>query len=366
MAEQAIDVYERYQGKINWSAVKADGIKAVWVKACNGANTITGAWAPDEYVNGARAVGLKTGGYHYVTSASTPETQAEVFGRELNRLALYGYAPMCDFEDSSLPTSSSDRRAWIVRYFTHLKAAVPNLKDAWLYSSGSWLVSYIPGWSLLSGPALNIAGLKVYLLDAEYGVNNGIEHTRAHYTGPVGAHQYTSNGHISGISGVVDRDDVVDPVSGIAALPVEDEDLALTDKLPPIKLADGKEYVLTVGDVLRGLAQYIAGDVPEAGSTTGHPEGQYVSRVLKTDAILTAVQGVGKQVQALPTEPPVVTVSLSADQVAALTAGVPAAVRAAIAGLSVAVSAADRAAIAQAAAEATVTKIAAALKGEAE
>lgn len=363
MAEQAIDVYERYQGKINWPAVKSAGITAVWIKTCNGLNAITGAWAPDEYVRAARSVGLKTGGYHYVSGTFTPEAQAAVFSRELNRLALYGYAPMCDFEDSSLPTSSSDRRAWIVRYFTHLKAAVPNLKDAWLYSSGSWLVSYIPGWSLLSGPALNIAGLKVSLLDAEYGVNNGIEHTRAHYTGPVGAHQYTSNGHIPGISGVVDRDDVVDPVSGMAAVSEKEADLELTDKLPPVKLIDGTEYTLTVGDVLSGMAQYIGGNATPSGGQTAHPAGQYVSRVLETDAILSAVQGVDTHVRSLPTSPPVV--SLSAEQLAVLTAGVPAAVRAAVAGLSVGVSDVDRDAIAQAAAEATVIKIAAALKGEA-
>lgn len=77
-------------------------------------------------------------------------------------------------------------------------------------------------------------------------------------------------------------------------LPQETDDMALNEKLPPIKLSDGKEHTLTVADVLRGLAQLIAGDVAEDANTTGHPAGQYVSRILAIDTIasnVAAIQG---------------------------------------------------------------------------
>lgn len=64
------------------------------------------------------------------------------------------------------------------------------------------------------------------------------------------------------------------------------EDMAgLTDPMPPIKMGDGNEYHLTPMDVLRGLAQFIGGDVAEGDGTTGHPVGQYLSRILAIDTI---------------------------------------------------------------------------------
>lgn len=96
----------------------------------------------------------------------------------------------------------------------------------------------------------------------------------------------------------------------------EVDDLAsLTEPLPmPVKMADGKEYHLTPLDVIWGLAQYIPGlGGAVAAGMTNHPVGQYVEHLLKTDAILTAVE-------ALPKTAP--TLTLSADQVPALAADI--------------------------------------------
>jgi hypothetical protein len=65
---------------------------------------------------------------------------------------------------------------------------------------------------------------------------------------------------------------------------LEDDDMSLDDKLPPVKLADGKTYTLKVRDVLWGLAQQIPG-TGATGGLTPHPTGQYVSRILATDTI---------------------------------------------------------------------------------
>lgn len=66
--------------------------------------------------------------------------------------------------------------------------------------------------------------------------------------------------------------------------PQEDDDMSLDDNLPPIKMADGNEYVFKVRDVLHGLAQYIAGN-NGAGELVAHPSGQYLSRILAADSI---------------------------------------------------------------------------------
>ncbi|HEX3649579.1 MAG TPA: hypothetical protein VHV49_14230 [Pseudonocardiaceae bacterium] len=82
---------------------------------------------------------------------------------------------------------------------------------------------------------------------------------------------------------------VIDGVTCDLTNQLKEITVALTDPLPPIKMGDGKEYNLLAGDVLRGLAQYIPGDVAEGDGTTGHPVGQYVSRILAIDDIDAAV-----------------------------------------------------------------------------
>ena len=70
--------------------------------------------------------------------------------------------------------------------------------------------------------------------------------------------------------------------------------MALTDRLPPAKMSDGKEYSLTVADVLVGLAQYISGNGSATAPLTNHPIGQYTGRILSIaniDANVRAIQG---------------------------------------------------------------------------
>lgn len=72
---------------------------------------------------------------------------------------------------------------------------------------------------------------------------------------------------------------------------LEDDDMSLDDRLPPVKLSDGKTYTLKVRDVLWGLAQQIPGNGSGAGGLTPHPTGQLVSRILAVDAIRAEVSG---------------------------------------------------------------------------
>lgn len=195
---KAIDVFEKYQGAINWGQVAAAGVRNVFVKLTNG----TKAASPpgDHYVTGARAAGVAVGGYAYVLGGSAT-AQADAFASELLRLDALDLAPALDFEDASLPTGATDRRAWIVAFFTRLKVRIPSLTRVLLYSSGSELTA-------INADSIALPGLQVLIWDAEYGPNNGTEHAIVHYTGTVAVHQYTSVASVPGVAGQLDEDTI--------------------------------------------------------------------------------------------------------------------------------------------------------------
>lgn len=78
---RGIDV-STYQGNINWSAVKADGIDFAIVKATQGhaVNSNSYLFTDRQFANnvtGAHDVGLKVGVYHYLTAKTVKEAQTE-------------------------------------------------------------------------------------------------------------------------------------------------------------------------------------------------------------------------------------------------------------------------------------------------
>ncbi|MCV9947752.1 GH25 family lysozyme [Paenibacillus sp. BT-177] len=71
---QGIDV-SRYQGKINWKAVKADGISLAFVKASQGQRYVDRTFIAN--VKRARAAGLLLGAYHFLDATSVDAAKAE-------------------------------------------------------------------------------------------------------------------------------------------------------------------------------------------------------------------------------------------------------------------------------------------------
>ncbi|MCF2719312.1 glycoside hydrolase [Paenibacillus sp. UKAQ_18] len=101
---QGIDV-SRYQGKIDWKAVKASGISFAFIKASQGKlyrdKTFIGN------AQAARAVGVLVGAYHYVDdSAKTPEDarkEAANFVSAVNSaggIASFDLPPVMDYESN--------------------------------------------------------------------------------------------------------------------------------------------------------------------------------------------------------------------------------------------------------------------------
>ena len=83
-----IDV-SKYQGDIDWNAVKASGVKFVWIKATEGGDhadeKFTANWA------GAKSVGIPHGAYHFVYWCRPPSEEVSWFEQNV------------PIEDDSLP-----------------------------------------------------------------------------------------------------------------------------------------------------------------------------------------------------------------------------------------------------------------------
>lgn len=211
-----IDLYQRYNLVSDWHLVYADGVRECYVKLTDGAGPA--AVRGDAYVAGARAAGIRVGGYHFMESSPAPEVQADVFAAELHRLGALDIAPALDLEAPSIPVGS--RADYARRFLLRLQASM-NMSRVVLYASASWMATLRPDtWG--------IAGLLNWT--AQYGANDGKEHAVTAYTGHVNVHQYTSSAHLPGITGAVDLDDVLSDITEPApATPTtaKDDDMAV-------------------------------------------------------------------------------------------------------------------------------------------
>ena len=130
MTLRGIDV-STYQGSINWSAVKADGIDFAIVKATQGRAVSSNSYLFTDRqfannVTGAHDVGLKVGVYHYLTAKTVKEAQTEAM-HFCDTIATYKprielWAAVDVEEDKYLPRNKTTLTA-IVDAFTAYVAA---------------------------------------------------------------------------------------------------------------------------------------------------------------------------------------------------------------------------------------------------
>ena len=187
-----IDV-SKYQPSINWSAVKASGVNYVIIR-CGYRGASTGALIQDPYftshIKGAKAAGLKVGVYFFTTALTEAEAVEEAsMCAELCSGYGINYPIFMDCENSPRPgynsMSASERTTIIKAFCNTIKSAgyTPGV-----YANKTWLSSYINTSAL--------SGCKIWL--AQY---NPAGPT---YSGRYDLWQYTSKGHVDGISGNVD------------------------------------------------------------------------------------------------------------------------------------------------------------------
>lgn len=233
-----IDV-SQWQGYIDYSEVKADGIDIVYIKSSEGNNFID-PYFETNYAN-AKANGLKIGFYHYVTATSVADAQVQarffasvISGKEIDcRLAMdfeqfdgLGIAEINEVSEAFLSTLTE---------ITGKKAVIySDLSNAQNTFSAD-LASKYPLWL------------------AYYGNYNELAGVRTSWSNWIGV-QYSDQGEVRGINGYVDRnvftsDMLLDDTSSIPNTARPDESINAG-----VNNTDTIIYTVKAGDTLSEIA----------------------------------------------------------------------------------------------------------------
>ncbi len=187
-----IDV-SAHQGKINWAAVKADGVEFAMIR-CGFRGYGTGAICEDAYfktnVAGATANGIKVGIYFYSAAINEDEAVEEAVW-VISKIKTYRitYPVVYDFEDYQRHRCANVDGAQATKNaHTFLNLVRQAGYDPMMYANKSDLTSRISRSAF--------SGYKMWL--AHYT-------TQTDYNGSYNMWQYTSKGTVQGINGYVDR-----------------------------------------------------------------------------------------------------------------------------------------------------------------
>lgn len=193
---KGIDV-SNHQDRVDWSRVKADGIAFAYIKASEGTSFADAKYRA--HVTGAKAVGIKTGAYHFArpdTYTSDPKGDARAEADWFLSLAAPrsgDLLPALDLETAGLPAAQMVEwtRAWLDR--VRRKIGVRPV-----------LYTYPAFWSALGGTT----AFRLYpLWIANYEVSEPqLPNGWRRYA----IWQYTSSGSVDGIPGRADLNRLAD------------------------------------------------------------------------------------------------------------------------------------------------------------
>ncbi len=99
-----IDI-SKYQGNIDWQAVRRSGVKFAWIKATEGADHLDSKFLQNWH--GAKAAGIPRGAYHFVYWCRHPLEEINWFIRNVPR-DPHALPPVLDVE--ATPTSKTCKR----------------------------------------------------------------------------------------------------------------------------------------------------------------------------------------------------------------------------------------------------------------
>lgn len=183
-----VDV-SRYQGHINWFAVRQAGIRFAYVKATEGGDIVDPMYYQN--IRGAFAAKIRVGAYHFYHFCSTPDAQARLFSRVVERSTGW-LPPVVDLEwnhkSSCNRKPNSRQMAQEVGRFLHLLEArygqrpIIYTNPSFYNEAGLW----------------NFRGYEFWLRSTAK--NPSLAYSQQHWT----FWQYTSTGAIPGINGNVD------------------------------------------------------------------------------------------------------------------------------------------------------------------
>lgn len=223
-----IDVSE-WQGSIDYSLVKDNGIDIVYIRSSEGNNYID-PYFRDNYQN-AKDNGLKVGFYHYLTATSISEalTQANFFVS-----VIKGTSPDCrlamdfeSFEDLNITEINEISEVFL--------SEVERL-------SGKEVVIYSDAYNAANTFSRELA-IKYPVWVADYFVS---EPANGNWDTWIGF-QYSDRGRISGISGNVDRDYFTEEIL------LSDSSAISTDTTPDV-VQNTNYIIVTRGETLSQIA----------------------------------------------------------------------------------------------------------------
>jgi GH25 family lysozyme M1 (1,4-beta-N-acetylmuramidase) len=214
-----IDVY-RYQKVTGWPAVKAAGVKFVYVKGSDGG--APSSVRADGQVRGAQSVGLPVGLYHYAQLSPSPEAQADVLTSEVRRLGAASLPPALDLESPWHPDPLA--RDFAHRFLTRLRAN--GFDTVTLYANTDMLTGISPH-------TLGIPGLVIW--EANYTNNDGTRHPLPARPWTRHIHQYTSVATLPGISGRVDANESFVDFWEVDMATPEENAVATWSRLIPVR-----------------------------------------------------------------------------------------------------------------------------------
>lgn len=216
---QGIDVAS-YQGSPDWAKVYRSGIRFAYVKASEGVRSTYST--TDAQFHGANAAGIATGLYHYAKPALSPESNAGALAAQVNRLgAVAGHLPPClDLEEGT-----GVLEPWARAFIAKLRA-LTGCRRVMVYSGASFFKDHI-------GEAWMDPDTGIWV--AHYGRAPG---KPAYLTDRVAVHQYSSTGQVPGITGHVDLNQSIWPLSRLVVQASSSEEgnetvnLSVTQTLP--------------------------------------------------------------------------------------------------------------------------------------
>lgn len=235
MTDYGIDI--SHWNRVNdFAAVRANGITYASIKTTEGSDYVDAA--ATGHVNGARAAGIRVGGYHFARDTAI-HPQVDHFVAHLRARGLLNpgsLAPMLDMESAELRDNANP---FIASFIARLRA-VTGIRKVLVYANLDW-------WTRVLRPDTWVDD-DIYLWIARYNGdpgNPGWQHRR------LALHQHTSSGTVPGIPGKVDRDATM---NGFTL-----DQLTLGDSTPapapqPPSPAPGT-YTVHAGDTLSAIAQ---------------------------------------------------------------------------------------------------------------
>lgn len=245
-----IDV-SNWQGYINYSEVKANGINIVYIKSSQG-NNIVDAYFKINYEN-AKANGLQVGFYHFLTARSKEEAIKQA-----------------DFFVSTISNTVPDcKLAMDFEQFGNLNIEqINNISEAFLQRvielTGKEVIIYSDASNAKNIFGKNLA-LKYPLWIAEYGVEVPRNTNWEFWDG----FQYTSSGRVNGIEGLVDRDKFTENIllSNNAEIPetpeMEKPEPEVPEKENPQNPSKDTTYIVKKGNTLSQIARKYGTTVKE-------------------------------------------------------------------------------------------------------